>query len=91
MKKNEPKAEPTAAKPTLGPAEVAFMVKKVGSMYMPMRLEVQDGLVTDERQIAPAGPYRPLAYQYLAGAVMDFYNSLNLKEAHENAKKAAGK
>lgn len=69
-----------------GPIEVAFMVKKVGKMYFPMRLEVQDEAVIDERQIAPAGPYRPLAYQYLSGAVMEFYNSLNLKEAHEAAK-----
>lgn len=74
-------------KPKPQPEEkyVAFAVVQRGNLYFPLRLEVEDGEVVAESQIAPAGPYKPIAYQYLSGKVMEFYQTLQIIETKKKS------
>ena len=65
---------------------VAFAVVQVGNTFTPTRLEIEGGVVREAKACGPAGPYRPLAFQYLAGAVQSFYHSLALKQVHDESK-----
>ncbi len=77
---------PKNMKPEGAVTAVAFAVIQQGNTFTPTRLEIEGGIVRSKSPCGPAGPYKPLAYRYLAGAVESFFRSRELKAAHESSK-----
>lgn len=59
--------------PPTAPVIVFGVVEHPKGTFTPTRFELEAGEVTKEVQVAPAGPYKSVAYQYLASRLMEFY------------------
>ncbi len=73
-------------KPEGAVTAVAFAVIQHGNVFTPTRIEIEGGIVRSKTPCGPAGPYKPIAYRYLAGAVEAFYRGLDIAEAHKQSK-----
>lgn len=70
----------TSSTATKRPIEVTIAWAVEGDkIFTPMRYEIVNGEVVTETQCAPPGPYRAIAYQYLSGAILEYYNASQLK------------
>ena len=84
--------QPRSKGPAVGPHEArlsivggepgivtAFAILRDSKEYVPTRLTIQGGTVTQQDPCGPKGIYESTAYEYLMAAVMDHYRLKGLK------------